>query len=377
MIRLSVPLNFNDEYIRKLKDLNTISDRVKIKEAYGALDNAVIGHLRPSRSLSKVNMEQLKYYIDLLHECNIEFGYIMNSTVIDGLEYTVEGKRVIVDFVKELVSIGVDSITVTIPYIIKLLKRNVPGIKLTASICSNIDSIEKAKRYVEAGAESIVIHRDLNRNFKLLKNFVKSVPSDFKLLCTTPCILKCPDEVYHGNFSSVRSTKGKKELDDTNICHAVLSCSYRRLSYMEEHIKSPWIRPEDMKEYEQIGLNYFKIDGRDKSAEYNLLVIESYIREEYDGNLLYLMKNIYPQKMEDIETNNAPLRIGVNNKDLNNFLRPFIDEKLDCSQGCDDCGYCKKIAEKFMIIDKDEINALVEALKEKNSIIESVDAYTL
>lgn len=63
---------------------------------------------------------------------------------------------------------------------------------------------------------------------------------------------------------------------DNFVSHITPRCQRRRLKHLDKYIKSSWIRPEDMPIYESSGITNFKIDGRDKSIDYNLNII-SYI----------------------------------------------------------------------------------------------------
>ena len=112
--------------------------------------------------------------------------------------------------------------------------------------------------------------------------------------------------------------------------------------------------------YKRQGINSFKLDGRDKPDEYNLEVMEAYLKESFDGNLLYLMQNYYPknfQEFSDLKNTRKIEKLGVyiDNKKLNNFLTPFVEKKM-CEKGCDLCLYCKKWSDEIVKIDKKNVD---------------------
>lgn len=45
--------------------------------------------------------------------------------------------------------------------------------------------------------------------------------------------------------------------------YCLIKCTLIRFSNFKEMLKTRWIRPEDLKEYEEIGIDSFKITGRD------------------------------------------------------------------------------------------------------------------
>lgn len=57
-------------------------------------------------------------------------------------------------------------------------------------------------------------------------------------------------------------------------------------------IKMNFIRPEDLKLYNTIGINHFKITGRTGSTDYILKVARAYADGYLDGNVLELWKHL-------------------------------------------------------------------------------------
>lgn len=367
---LSIPMTFEDSYIDSIIELNnTRTGDVSIKEVYGARREDIIGNLRPSFTLKYVSDEKLGEYIARLHQNGIEFNYVINSTVSDGREYTEEGRKSIVNFVKNLLELGVDSFTITSSYYMILLKNHFPNIKINASICNEIDNVQKARQFELAGANVLVLNRDVNRNFKMLKAIKDNTSAELKVLCTTPCVFRCQDVHYHANLSSTLSNELQRymPIDEKNsISHTSVNCLMKKLVHLEENIKSPWIRPEDMKYYEEIGISLFKIDGRDRSAEYNIEIVKAYLNQAFDGNLLYLMKTGYPKDLTSIRENNCTdyLRLGIDNRDLDRFLEPFVKGTITCDNGCEKCQYCKRISEKI-IYDKEWMNGFTNFLSKE------------
>lgn len=68
------------------------------------------------------------------------------------------------------------------------------------------------------------------------------------------------------------------------------------------------------------------------------------------------MKPGYPQYLTSIEEGKCTeyLRLGINNRELDDFLEPFIKGNIICDNGCEKCQYCKRISEKI-IYDKEWI----------------------
>lgn len=376
MKKLSVPAMFSKEYIQILNELNKNSKNgMFIYEVYGSIPNGPVGTIRPSDTLPKISKEYLLEYIKELKKTGIKFNYVMNSTVLDGSEYIAESRKEIISFIDEMVKAGLSGITVSVPFLIKLIRKNFKELKITASICMEINSVQGVKDVLELGADAIVLAKDVNRDFRMLEKIIKYTDKEIKLLSTTPCIYKCSDLIYHMNLSSLRDNELKNsfKVKGKFLSHTAIRCQERRLKNLEEYIKSPWIRPEDLKVYEKIGIESFKIDGRDKPEEYNVEVIKAYMNEKYEGNLLYLMQNHYPKNrmiFEDLKNkkeNVKGLAVYLDNSVLDEFLRPFEEKKVDCTVGCAECGYCNSWVEKSIFLDKENVEHYLNLLKKEEN----------
>lgn len=372
MINFAVPAMYSETQLKELKKLNEKSTNGRrIKEVYGSIPSAPVGTIRPSITLPSISIEKLCDYIRKVNSMGLEFDYIMNSTVLDGSEYTNDGKREIVEFVGKLIDAGLNTITISVPYLIRLIKKYYPNLNITASICAEIESVQRAKDFENIGVNCIVPAKDLNRDFKMLSNIKKACQANIKLLCTTPCIYKCSDLYYHMNLSSVRdnSLQNSLKIQGDFLSHTASRCQRRRLENVVEYIKSPWIRPEDLSYYEEIGIFDFKLDGRDKKEEYNLDVIKAYMEGHYDGNLLYLMQNYYPKNVEEFNSiveNTADywkLCIYLDNKELDGFISHFSSMQSSCTKGCANCHYCDLWVQKALSIYKPNTDQYLNLLR--------------
>ncbi|SET66011.1 U32 family peptidase [[Clostridium] polysaccharolyticum] len=378
MINFAIPAMFTETQLIEIKNLNDNSkNNRRIKELYGSMPSAPVGTIRPSITLPSITTEELCDYIRKVKECGLEFDYIMNSTVLDGGEYTNEGKKEIVEFVGRLVDAGLNTITISAPYLVRLIKKFYPELNITASICAEVESVQRALDFEEIGVNCIVPAKDVNRDFKTLRNMVTACNSSIKVLCTTPCLYKCSDLYYHMNLSSVRDNSLQKALKVQGdfLSHTASRCQRRRLENVTEYIKSPWIRPEDISYYEEIGITDFKLDGRDKREEYNIEVAKAYMDGHYSGNLLYLMQNYYPKDMKEfnqiinVEVDYWKLGVYLDNSKMDGFIKYFASMKNTCEQGCKHCNYCKSWADKAITLFKKNTDQYLEVLRiaeEKN-----------
>lgn len=356
-IRLCVPLIYEKNYLEELIALNgNCSDNsCCIYETYGSLREDIIGNLRPSCNINNINISKLNDYISVLHTNNIKFDYVINSTICPmPIESKVTTEDML-DFINELICIGTDSFTVTNPYIIMIIKNNFPSVKVNASVCNEISSIHQIKEFDAIGADCIILDRDINRKFRLIKKMCASTKKDLKVLCNSPCIYQCINVQYHANHSSFLSVKNLNKKFELPYCS--FYCSQKQFSNPVECIKSQWIRPEDMQYYNNLGIRYFKLDGRDKSSEYMVEVIKAYLCMKYDGNFFHLLHSSFTKEMRDIvyfdlnQNVYEDWKMGIDNRELDGFIELIQRKDFDCDGDCAECNICDSIAKKIIIND--------------------------
>ena len=355
-IRLCVPLIYEKNYLEELIALNdSCSDNsCCIYETYGSLREDIIGNLRPSCNIKDINISKLKDYISVLHRNNIKFDYVINSTLSPMPIEPEVSTEDILDFVNELISIGTDSFTVTNPYILMMIKNNFPTVKVNASVCNEISSIHQIKEFDAIGADCIILDRDINRKFRLIKKMRESTKKELKVLCNSPCIYQCINVQYHANHSSFLSVQHLNK-NNFELPYCSYYCSYKQFSNPVECIKPQWIRPEDLQYYNELGISYFKLDGRDKPSEYMIEVVKAYLCMKYDGNFFHLLHNSFTKEMKDImrldfnQNVYAEWKMGIDNRELDGFIELVQKKDFDCEGNCDECNICYIIAKKIKI----------------------------
>jgi len=103
-------------------------------------------------------------------------------------------------------------------------------------------------------------------------------------------------------------------------------------------IRSPWIRPEDMKEYEAIGIEDFKISGRANAVNWIINCMDAYSQGTFKGNLLEVL--------------DCPSELRYTFYLDNGLLDGCIDQWKNCKKICDDCRYCDELTSKVLKVIK-------------------------
>ena len=115
----------------------------------------------------------------------------------------------------------------------------------------------------------------------------RSVRCGFELYANIPCLDHCPRRVAHYEYSARASQQtGNPEISQDPF---LMRCSHAFLSEPVEFLRSPFIRPEDVSAYGEVGINILKLSDRTESTEFLLRTARAYADRKYDGNLFDLI----------------------------------------------------------------------------------------
>lgn len=312
----------------------------EVKEVYMAGTPEVLGSGRATLHAPLIN--EIANQTDYTHEHGINMDIVMNPSCMGGQQLTPQGYNMFKWYFGQLNNIGVDMVTVAEPYLIEMLSKEYPDIKVAVSCIAHVDSPERAKFFEELGADAITIDTNINRHFELLNSIKEVVDCELRVLVNEACLYKCPFRYFHFNLFSHMTSSGNKPNIFSDYYYE--KCISFRVRYPELLIKSPWIRPEDTKFYEDIGIKVFKIAGRANNVNWIIDCMNAYSDRNYVGNLMDLLD--CPSELRDI--------FYIPNKELEHGIKQW----QNCKKMCHKCGFCKATAEKIIGVYEFEENNL-------------------
>ncbi|HRZ26313.1 MAG TPA: U32 family peptidase [Spirochaetota bacterium] len=378
-----------------------------VYEIYGKLTSDYFGGGRPSFYLPEVGREALARYVAETRKRGIGFNYLLNASSMSNMEFTSEGQKKMNELLEWLDGINVDSVTVSNLFFLKLIKRRYPGLKVRISSHRYTDNPRKIRFWKDAGADYIVVSEvNIHREFRVLEEMRKAAGDDveLQLIVNNWCRQDC---AIAGNHAVGLSAASQKRSRGFPLDFCSLYCNYIRLTDPVNYLRANWIRPEDIKIYEDMGYENFKIVERNTPTAILLERVKAYHDRRYDGNLMDIIQNYaYPfhkftEREKDAFSKRRMFKYFMKPKAVNlvkfmkvvkfgekgNVLFPLIGEnpvhidnrKLDgfidhfkkhgCqNRDCESCRYCHKQAEKAVSIDpkwKKEMLDIYENLQEE------------
>lgn len=362
-------------------------DYPEVTSVFGGLPDTVLSGGRSSISINNMSEDDIRSYIKKVHDKGWKFDYNINTTCTSNMELTSEGHKEIMKYLDWVVGLGVDSITVSIPLLVEIIKKHYPQVKIKISTYQKINSVSMAKRFEDLGADALMLSEHVNRDFSLIRAIKKSVQCKLVLLANVGCVYGCANMFTHANSIAHSGARGERDTVFTETYQTY--CVARRLDSTAELIKMRWIRPEDVSYYEDAGVDMLKIIDRHSSTDALAERVKAYHERSYEGNFLDFpgqMVNRRKSRMINLErifadrSNEEISRIrkflnafSVSIPDLfymdnKKFPKDFIEgfEKRNCSLlSCEQCGYCQKIADMCVTtLDDNKVKALTEKLKD-------------
>lgn len=349
MNNFKVGVNFDFELLNKIIELNKEQTNSKITELYGSIRQHSELAARPDFRLPDIELKDLEEYIKVAKYNNIDFNYTLNSIIPYGSKEEIN-KNInnIVNLINYLESIGVYRITVSNPILLEIIRRYAKSkIEIEISTIAHIDTITQIKYFHEYyGVNKVCGNLNKNRNFEFLKNaadYCKKNEIIYELMVNEFCGVGGDNYATHCVYR-----------DSCYICHAVNHtyedtetlnnypmnlCTNSRNRNISNWLKLRWIRPEDLKFYNKVGINHFKITGRTGSTEYILKTLKAYMQCKYQGNLIELWKPLESIKpgVEEATVKN----FYINNNYLDGFILPWVNGKNCDYEVCGEtCNYC-------------------------------------
>ena len=339
-MKLIVPAVFQLDFLESVAPL-------PIDHLYGALGGDV--GLRAQQWLAQPKAEELAAYVERAHEKGLAYFYCLNVACLGNREFTADGQRWLVEHLGWLEELGVDGVVLSNPYLIAFAHKRFPKLRIAVSTAAAIDSVDKAQFFEGQGASVLYLPEFINRDFPLLAQIRKRTRAEIVLLANVGCLLQCPIRQYHINLVS---HSGESLELGTYVDYPLMWCSREKARDPGQMLKAPWIRPEDLGAYEQIGINQFKLAGREMDRAWVERVTRAYSGRRYDGDLNDLILGF-----DHLEPY-GQLPVRIPNRALDGFAEFFL-KKHDCRMGCRDCRYCDDFAASVSVVEDKGCNDFV------------------
>jgi len=336
-------------------DLKLLEKYDKVREVYFNGPSDIIGTGRIFHyEFSSVSDAKRK--CKEIHDRDCEVNVLLNATCFGGEEYTRKWLRKTLEYLDCLSSMDIDCITIANPYLVALVRHYGFSFKVVVSVLAFIKTPLKARYFDEMGVDRITLATDINRDLTTIKQIRKAAKCDLGIIVNEGCLLNCPSrEPFCHNYVTHASANRKLSLISRNFPPYYWFNEFLiRITKPYTMLTSPWVRPENLGDYEKLGITVFKISGRDKPCSFLQKCLEAYHSRHFDGNIFEIMDGTLrvPDAWSKRSTgykHYGPPFYYLDNKELD----VFFEKVKNCAKNCQECEYCEEFAKRHLSENKE------------------------
>ena len=216
---LSLATNFDDGL------LDAVS-AYPVTEVFGKLSSDPIGGGRASFMLPTLSRRRFERHVAAARSRGIGFNYLLNPACLDNREYTRKGQRELEALLAYIEGAGVSAVTISLPFLLPIIKRRHPRLKVRVGVYARVDGVAKAKFWEDGGADCITLESlSVNRDFGVLAALRTALSLELQLIVNANCQLFCPLAGQHMVNLSHASQQGHPSKGFV-IDWCALRCSY-------------------------------------------------------------------------------------------------------------------------------------------------------
>lgn len=335
------------------KNQNTKCSDVKVASLYGSLRREFIdlSSVRPDFRIPKTDIKSFKEYINAANNNGIDIEYTVNAPLVESVEHIFIHEDHYVSLLKMLEDCGVRRFIMANPLLMEIAAKHTKlPIKISTIMAASY--ISDLKYYKDLNTDAVCINIYKNRNLQFLKMYNKLaesygisselVANEFCMFGKSPCSDILRQACY--NHSALGGNENKLYNN-----WPFGRCQQARLEDPSSWLRAPFILPQYMKFYsEMTGIHKFKITGRTNTVEHVDFLIDAYLSENYEGDLL----NLYMQPNNDAVRERIDIQIACLEK-VHFFDKWFSEDSNFCNYNCCECNWCdKKYKEVICYTDK-------------------------
>ena len=267
-----------------------------------------------------------------LRGAGVKLDLLLNANCYGAEAMSVALEKRIASILETLDSWGCrpEICTTASPFVARTIKAIAPKVEVRASVNMRLTTL-RAFAYLAPLFDSYCLGRDVQRNLKTVERFsgwCRENGKRLSILANSGCLRHCPWQTYHDNLiahsdEAMKTTNAKGW--NPHLCWTL----YRESTNFPEILKSTWIRPEDLRQYEGL-VDVVKLATRQHANPG--MVMSAYERGEFEGNLLDLFEPGFSPAFFPQFVNNTA------------FPSDWFARTSTCDGECAECGYCNRVA---------------------------------
>ena len=349
-MKLIVPDNNDPNLINIYRDLLNIESKHTINSIYGKpTQSKYFGSGRANVLFDNISRSSTIERIVGYQKLNIDYEYAMNGILPNARN--LNKRRNIIEELLWLESTPIEKLIVANYELAQLALKYAPSLKIIISSYAAIDNKVKLIQWSKLkNVHMVVLDRTIYRDLDALSSITKEARELGILTCVVAnlgCMTNCIRTEEHAIIKDIASNNR----DSLHYAPCTFFCLKYLLENLDEFVKLPIYRPEDLDKLDDIGVNFVKLVDRTQTSEWISEVVKHYLTGHYFGNILELTCNFTRENVKEM-TNEEVASIDMNDiiserekvvnyrKILPELIKVNIDKNfsfVNCNKICEEC----------------------------------------
>ena len=357
--KFSAPMPYTIDDINKLININKNIKKSKITSLYASLPSTCdfFTGLEQARNIyfKQSNFDYWEKLFTFSLEKGVDFIYLLNNpTPLDlkNPSFNIQLEK-LDKLLQKFIKLGINKLRIASPQLMTYISTQYKEFDILASTALEYKSIQEYQNFIMLHPEikQIVLSHDVNKNFQLVKNLRKNYPHlDIEIMVNEGCMQGCPHRHLHENLNTDKTVSYNNNLAlSGKYCGVLCTHIYHKYPFHSLTLNNN-IYPWAIKEYAKIGVNNFKLVGRDMYTQRISEYIEEYFLYLKAVDNYKYAKNVQVTTFIHHLTYSRELQ-QLLVKDIYNYLPKISRFKKYgylCTSRCGvECRYCYKCAERI------------------------------
>jgi hypothetical protein len=304
-MKLSVGFNWDRELLDYLSDIPEVAD------LHVLLPKTVVGAGSLAYLAPDVDRGTVEDFVKDAHRAGKTFTVVLDAPNMEATEWEPEVHEQVLELFGWLEAIKVDRVELAIPYLVELVHVRFPKLAISVSPTTRAATMDTVNFLIEMGAESVGIEPLAQRRFDVLKTLATESEVPIWVNATEGMLRGSPS---YGNFDYVWTNAVHSSPRGTDDAYGEFAKTYNpafddgyKVSHPVELVRANFIRPEDVKTYEDAGIQWFKLDCAIYPTVRIKSIVDAYVARSFKGNLVDLVNLFYAGHSYQKEATQGPL----------------------------------------------------------------------
>ncbi|HLP60984.1 MAG TPA: hypothetical protein VK186_19230, partial [Candidatus Deferrimicrobium sp.] len=138
-------MNITAETNWDIELMEHLSEFPQVKEIFAVMSKTGEDNENPYFIIDDTQKKTVAEYIQKVHAAGLKFNCLFNGAGDNNMKFNKKIHSNILAYIGWLSDSGVDSLTVTMPYFLEIIKTHFPSLEVRVSAIAHVNSVQRAR----------------------------------------------------------------------------------------------------------------------------------------------------------------------------------------------------------------------------------------